>query len=263
MNQTQFSLAFVTGASSGIGAGICRLLARKGIPLLITGRDASRLLALSDELKGLVPVETVIADIADPEDCRLLTAKIHERVPDLIINNAGLGLYGKALNHATKDLQAIVDVNVSGLLQFTVEGAKALLSAGKKGVILNVSSASDLITFPGLAVYAASKAFVTQFSKSMDDEMKASGIRILVSCPGVVATDFRRRASGGAEDKPDKHAMDVPFAAGQVWNQILNGRQVHVFDWKTRILAFFARNILPQSLVSKILLRITSSYQSK
>ena len=263
MNQTKFTLAFVTGASSGIGAGICRLLASKGIPLLITGRDTARLQALSKELIQLVPVETVVADIAYSEDRRLLTNRIHELMPDLVINNAGLGLYGKALTHATKDLQSIVDVNVSGLLELTLEAARALLSSGNKGVILNVSSASDLVTFPGLAVYAASKAFVTQFSKSLDEEMKSQGIRILVSCPGVVSTDFRRRASGGAEAKPDKLAMDVPFAAEQIWNQILKGRQVHVFDWKTRISAFFARNILPQALVSKILLRITSSYQSK
>jgi uncharacterized protein len=255
-----FSLAFVTGASSGIGAAVCRLLARQGIPLLITGRRAQHLKALADELKLFVPVEVIIADIAVKEECRRLVDKIYERVPDLIVNNAGFGLYGLALTHETEGQQSMVAVNVLGMLELTLEGARALVSAGKKGVILNVSSSADSLVFPGLATYAASKAFVTQFSRSFDEEMRSYGIRILTSCPGVVATEFRSRASGVVSAKPDKSAMTASFAAEQIWEQIIRGWQVHRFDWKTRLGVFCARFLLPQGLVSKILFRATESY---
>lgn len=246
--------AFVTGASSGIGAAMCSLLAGKGISLIITGRDQTKLNVLAEELRSLVPVEVMTADIALENGRRILIEKIQQQVPDLIVNNAGFGLYGPALTHKTNELQEIVDVNVSGVLQLTLEGARALRAAGKQGTILNVSSSSDLIVFPGLAVYAASKAFVTQFSRSFDEEMKQYGIRILASCPGVVDTGFRKRASGNPEAKTDKYSMSAAFAAEQLWKQILQKKQVHGFDLKTRIGVFFARYLLPQVLVSKILL---------
>jgi short-subunit dehydrogenase len=254
MNERKIHLAFVTGASSGIGMAMCRLLARKGIPLLVTGRDVAKLNVLADELRALVSVEVIAADIALENGRRSLVEKIREQAPDLIINNAGFGLYGLALTHETNALQEIVDVNISGVLQLTLEGARVLQSKGKRGTILNISSASDLIVFPCLAVYAASKAFVTQFSRSLDEEMKSYGIRILVSCPGVVDTEFRKRASGKANAKSDPHSMSVSFAAEQIWNQIMKEKQVHVFDWKTRLGVFFGRFVLPQALVSKILL---------
>jgi uncharacterized protein len=248
-------LALVTGASSGIGAAMCRLLAGKGIALIMTGRDQVKLNALAEELSPLVHVETLIADIAFEKGRLSLVEKIQERVPDLIVNNAGFGLYGPALSHETKELQEIVNVNISALLQLTLEGAKALRAARKQGTILNISSSSDLIVFPGLAVYAASKAFVTQFSRSFDEEMKHYGIRILVSCPGVVDTEFRKRASGNPEAKTDRYSMTPSFAAEQLWKQIVKGKQVHAFDWKTRFGVFLARYILPQALVSRILSR--------
>lgn len=253
MDGKEIHLALVTGASSGIGAAFCRLLAQKKIALLVTGRDETKLNALADELRHLVPVEVVVADIGMETGRLVLIEKIKERVPDLILNNAGFGLYGPALTHETKELQEIVDVNVSGVLQLTLEGARALKDAGKPGIILNVSSSSDLIVFPCLAVYAASKAFVTQFSRSFDEEMKPHGIRILVSCPGVVDTEFRKRASGNPEAKTDKYAMTVSYAAEQLWKQIVQKKQVHGFDLKTRLGVFFARFILPQAVVSKIL----------
>lgn len=262
MSVKQMHLAFVTGASSGIGAAMCRLLARKKVPLIITGRNKAKLNVIADELRLVVPVEIIVADIASEQGRLSLVNKIHERVPDLMINNAGFGLYGLALTHETKELRDMVDVNVSGVLELTLEGARALKTLGKKGLILNLSSSSGSIIFPGLAVYAASKAFVTQFSRSLDEEMKPYGIRILAACPGVVDTEFRKRASGDAEAKTDKYSMSASYAAEQLWKQIMKEKQIHIFDWKTRLGVFLARYILPQAIVSKILLRKIESINS-
>lgn len=149
----------------------------------------------------------------------------------------------------------MVDLNIKALLELSLEASKSLIAKGKKGTVLNISSASDLIVFPGFAVYAATKAFVTQFSQSLDAEVKPQGVRILVACPGVVRTEFRKRASGKSGVPSGPAAMDVDFAARELWNQVVKGTGVHYFDFRTRILVSFARFFLPRWLVSKILFK--------
>ena len=261
-NEIPFKLAFVTGASSGIGAAFCRLLAAKKIALLMTGRDRDRLDALAKELSPLVPVEVISADISLESGREELVKAVHERVPDLIVNNAGFGLYGEALTYETSKFLEMVDVNVKGVVALTIEGARALVAAGKEGVILNISSSADLLVFPGLAVYAASKAFVTQFSQSMDFELKKRGVRVLVSCPGVVKSDFRRRAAGLEYQAEGRAAMDVDYAARQLWRQVMKRSRLHRFDFKTRIGSFIGRNLLPKALVGKVLFEVTEKYHA-
>lgn len=257
-----FSLALVTGASSGIGAALCRLLAQKGIPLLMIARDKSRLEQLAHEL-SVVPVTVLAADLATDEGRGKVVAAIHQYMPDLVVNNAGFGFYGEALAHPTNENLEMVDLNIKALLALTLEAARMLISEGKKGTILNISSASDLLVFPGFAVYAATKAFVTQFSQSMDVEVKPKGVRVLVACPGVVRTAFRKRASGTEGVPSGPGAMDVNFAAQQLWQQIEKGRGLHYFDFKTRVLIFLARFVLPRSLVNKFLFKTVLAYTSR
>jgi short-subunit dehydrogenase len=261
MSQEKFTLAFVTGASSGIGSGICRLLANKGISLFMTGRNREQLNLLADELRSLTSVETFIADISLKTDRNKLIRKIQEHKPDLIINNAGYGLYGLVMDNDSKAQSDMIEVNAIALLEFTLEGIKTLIAEKKGGIILNVSSIADKIIIPGLAVYGATKAFVTQVSRSIDEETKPYGIRVLVSCPGVVSTDFRRRASGTEKILPDPSAMDVYFAAEQIWKQIVKEKQIHYFNWKAHLTAFFARYIIPQKLTSKFLLKKMESFR--
>jgi len=258
MNQTPFSLALVTGASSGIGMALCHLLASKGISLIITGRDATRLVQLADELSTLVPVEFFTANLASSERCKIIE-KIHERVPDLVINNAGFGLYGEALSYDTSMQTDMVEVNSKVVLEFTLESARALSTSNKKGVILNVSSAASGLIFPCFAVYAATKTFVTQVSISLDYEMQSRGIRVLASCPGIVETHFRSRASGIEDSSQERSSMSAEFAAKQIWRQIEKKQRVHVFDWKTRAALFLAR-CLPRTLLAKILMNRIESY---
>jgi short-subunit dehydrogenase len=258
----EFSLALVTGASSGIGTSLCRLLARQGIPLLVTGRNSERLNALAEELKTMVPVIALSADLSLPQDREKLVEKINAYAPDLVVNNAGFGLYGEALSYETKEQLEIVNINASTVLSLTLESARAMIAQGKKGVILNVSSSADFLVFPGLAVYAATKAFVTQFS--LDFEMRQHGVRVLAACPGVVETNFRSRASGVVQESSnDPSAMSAEFAAKKLWWQIKKRKRVHMFDWKTRVAVCFARYFMPKALLAPILAKTIASYHPK
>ncbi len=197
-------LALVTGASSGIGMEMCRLLAGINIPIIMTGRNIGRLNSLAEELRqkyqekqdSSSQIISFGADLQTEEGRSSVVQAIWKYAPDLIVNNAGIGLYGNALSHETKEQLELIEVNVRALTEFTLEGAKAMVKAKRGGVILNVSSACDHLVFPDFAVYAASKAFVTSFSNSLYYEMLPLGVHILTACPGMVSTNFRKRGIG-------------------------------------------------------------------
>jgi hypothetical protein len=250
---TPFNLCFITGASSGIGEALCYLLADHGIDLIISGRDASKLEKIQSELKSKVNVDILVADLRNSEDRLALIEAIKAKTPDLIINNAGFGYYGDALDDNIQGQLDIVNVNVNAVVEITLESAKHLKLKMIKGTILNVSSAASFQIFPGFAVYSASKAFINQFSQSLGFETKPFGIRILTTCPGMVNTEFKKRASKGKENGDNSGVMDASYAAKEIWHQIVKGKPLHIFNWRYRLATFFTRYIIPKSMLAKLL----------
>lgn len=249
--KNQFSLALVTGATSGIGYALCHLLAKQGIHLIIVGRNASQLSLLEEQLQSKVNVTTLVADLAKENDRRNVVMLIKQYAPDLVINNAGFGLYGEAISHPTDAQLEILDVNGKALLELTLEAAKKLVSQGKQGVILNVASAAAYLVAPQMAVYAAAKSFVKQASQALDFELQPKGVRVLVACPGMVDTAFATRAAG----KPIKIpylTMTPEYAAEQIWWQIQKGKQCHLFGWRTRWGVYLSK-LFPKRWIAKIM----------
>ena len=236
----KFQLALITGASGGIGESLARLLASKKINLIICGRHQERLELLKNELSQLVQVQVFSMDLEKKEARKELTKIIEERVPDLVVNNAGFGLYGDATVIDLEQQMNILELNISALTELSIVSGRALIKAGKKGVIHNVSSAGAFITFPSFALYSSSKAYVNHFSRSFDFEMKPYGIRVLASCPGIVLTKFRFRATLGqpfekrSESKETLGVMSPEFAANEIWWQIVHEKPIHIFSWKYR-----------------------------
>lgn len=247
-----FSLALVTGASSGIGEALCHLLASKGIPLLITGRDAAKLERLAAALQERVVVTAFSADLTDAAQRCTVIEKIHEYHPDLVINNAGMGLYGNAMTHSTQEQMRVFTLNADAVLELSLEAARTMMLHHKQGVILNVSSAAAFQVFPQFAVYAAAKAFVNHFSESFDEEMRPYGIRVLSSCPGIVKTAFTERAGGLPTALDAALAMSPEFAAQEIWQQIQKGKTIHLFDWKYRVASYLTA-LIPKRLRIAIL----------
>lgn len=230
----KFRLALVTGATSGIGKALSHLLASKNISLILTGRDESALADLKKELSH-VNVTTIAGDLSSIRDRSALSYVIESNAPDLVINNAGFGLYGDAVSHPIAEQLNIMEVNGMAVLELTLVAGKALMKAGKPGVIMNISSAAAFQVFPGMAVYAASKAFVNSFSQSLDMEFEKNGVRVLASCPGFITTGFSKRASKGAgKTKPKIKPMSVEFAAQEIFWQIEKLKPLHIFDWRFR-----------------------------
>lgn len=243
-----YRLALVTGATSGIGRAICELLARKGIDLIISGRNLDQLQYLQNSLSQKVNVQAVQADLARPEERQHLIDVLHDRVPDLVINNAGFGLYGQVLTYPTQEQLNILEVNGKAVLEITIEAARTLATMKKKGVILNVSSAAAFQILPSMAVYAASKALINHFSQALDFEVKRHGIRVLTICPGMVATEFQKRA-GGKVDSQQIGFITAPFVAEQIWKQIERLNPLSIIDWKYRFLTFLSY-FVPKSWIA-------------
>lgn len=224
----------ITGASGGIGQELSLLLAERGFSLVLTGRNKEALISLQDKLAKKSHVEYLVCDLSKVEERIKLERFIENNSFDLIINNAGFGLYGEAIALDLAEQLAMVDVNVKALLSLSVVGARAMIRDSLKGMIVNISSAASFLPTPNMSVYGATKAFVTSFSEALDYELRPKGVRVLTSCPGMVATDFSKRASKKSQLPRIKYSMSVSQAAKEILWQITYERALHIFDQKTK-----------------------------
>lgn len=237
---TSFKYALITGATSGIGEALARKLAKEKVALFLTGRSHERLQELKEELGQQVAVSTETADLAVQEEREKIIQWIRRAKPDLVINNAGVGLYGSIAETEKEEQLNVVEVNVMALTELTIETVKTFVQANKKGVILNVSSVAGFTPFPCFATYAASKAYVNSFSRAVDIEVQPLGIRVLTTCPGMVDTQFGKRASHG-EYQSTQNKMTPTFAAEEIWKQIQKEKQLYIFNFRYRIGTFLLR----------------------
>lgn len=248
--------ALITGGSSGLGVAMAKALLKhnSSLSLLLTGRDKEKLLSIQEELSSY-DVTTLVLDLLKPHDKKELVTWIEHHNPDLVINNAGIGLYGDALSHSIEEQLNILELNANVVLELSLHAAKAILAHKKTGTIMNISSATDQLCYPTFSVYAASKAFVTSFSKSFDEELKPHGIRVLVSSPGQINTDFRKHASKGYFQKPSSTALSCEEAAKEIIWQIQKEKKTHVFPTNVRICRYILLRCLPEWILSWILKR--------
>lgn len=188
--------ALVTGASHGIGRDVARLAADDFSGLLLTGRDGAALAALAAELgRPGLSVRTLVADLSSDEGCRaVLDASLGAGiVPDLLVNNAGVGAWGLSLDLSWAQEEAILDVNVRALTRLTRAFVAPMVERGS-GRILNVASTAAFQAGPRMAVYYASKAYVLHYSEALTHELAGSGVTVTVLCPGPTRSRFHERA---------------------------------------------------------------------
>ena len=244
MHLSDFYLALITGATSKLGSSLAYLLAKKGIPLILTGRNEIELKKLAQTLPD---AKIAIADLSTPEGIHAVCGLIRKFKPNLIINNAGTGLYGPVLNHKIKDAIDTFETNARATIEITLAACATLDDEGRYGRILNVSSAAAFFPYPHFAAYAASKAAINNFSIALDHELAPQNIRILTACPGQIATDFRKNASKGHSLKHSTLSLSPLKAARHILSQIKSDKQLYIFPCTTKIaitlLKFFPKKI--------------------
>ena len=186
------SVAVVTGASSGIGEQFARQLVARGYRVIITARREDRLQKLCTELGGDKHAVAVGSDLALPQDRDRLAARIDElgAQVDLLVNNAGLGIYTKfGAEGRDKELQ-MLRVDVEAVADLMLRYLPGMVDRGR-GAIINLSSVSGFQPAPYNAGYAAAKAYVLWLSEAVNAEVAGSGVTVTAVCPGPVPTEFQ------------------------------------------------------------------------
>ena len=222
--------ALVTGASSGIGKELARLIAADGYDLVLVARRQERLEELARELSVAhgVSARVIIADLADPASPKRIVEELEtERIAvDVLVNNAGLGIYGRLWkSDITRQLE-VIQVNVVALTDLTGRLLPGMVSRAR-GRIVNVASTAAFQPGPYMAVYYATKAYVLSFSEAIAEELKGTGVTVTALCPGPTITEFQEAA--GLEDTwlfRGPLVMDAAKVARAGWSGARRGKRV-------------------------------------
>lgn len=195
--------ALITGATAGLGAEFARQLAPVASRLILVGRRRERLELLAESLKRDFPkliVETEVADLSESSERERIAQGIERRgIPlNLLVNNAGLGDLGPFETADWNRLEPVLSVNITALTHLT-HLLLPVLRMWTPSAVLNVSSIAGFFPLPEMAVYAATKAYVTSFSEALRMELAPHGVTVTALCPGPVPTEFFQVASRKGE----------------------------------------------------------------
>lgn len=245
--------ALITGASSGLGADFARVLSQKGYDLILVARRKDKLKELRDELN--TNVDIICTDLSSSFNCSRLYNKFKNEDIDILINNAGFGIFGSFdLTKLDRELD-LIDINIKAVHTLT----KLFLVDFKrknKGYILNVASSAAFQPGPLMASYYASKSYVYNLTCAIYEELRRSksDVKVSVLCPGPVNTEFNSVAGVQFGIK----ALDSYDVAKYTIKQLFNNKLVIIPGFNIKIAKFLSR-FLP----IKAIIRITYNIQKK
>jgi len=192
--------AIITGASSGIGAATARLLAESGCNVALAARRKDRLNALAEELGDRALA--IPTDITNPEAAAALADRTITRFGslDVLVNNAGLGLYAPIADGDPADWRKMFDVNVLGALYVTRAAVRHMLERGSGDIVFVSSAAGRRVPHGHGAVYAATKHAITAIAEGLRMDLHDKGVRVINVEPGLVRTEFPENSYASADD---------------------------------------------------------------
>ena len=255
----EHTTALVTGASSGIGRELARLLAQQGHHVALVARRHDELEALAHELGSRhdVRCRVVTADLADADAPRRILAALYARriTVDVLVNAAAFGTHGPFARSDLDTERRLLQVNVGALMELTHRCLPAMLQRGR-GRILNVASTAAFQAGPFMAGYYASKAWVLSFGEALAEELASSGVTVTTLCPGPTRTEFQAKA--GIADLPIGRAARIADAASVAQNGfagMMAGRRLVVPGLANRLHVQGLR-LAPRRLVTAIVRRL-------
>jgi short-subunit dehydrogenase len=205
-------VTLITGASAGIGAELARVFASNGHRVALVARRADRLAALAAQIAaagGRTPI-IIACDLSHTDAGEKIAGALAAEAAEVefMVNNAGFGLFGSAIELDRAEQLGIVDVNVRAMTDLSLRFSEQLIR--NRGGILNVASIAGFLPGPGMAVYYASKAYVLSFTEALRAELAPRGVRVTVVCPGPVPSEFQQRA--GIKPGFDSAVLNVSAA---------------------------------------------------
>jgi short-subunit dehydrogenase len=250
----------ITGASSGIGRELAILLAKEGARLALLARNEEKLKESESAVKKIHPeVIAVPFDVMKGEKATGVMNLLQQRFGgiDILINNAGIGLYGTLEKMNMDDFDRMVKTNVHGLLQMT----KAALPFLKRsqGMVVNISSALSKRALPFLSAYAGSKSMVDALSDGMRLEFREYGIRVLNYCPPAINNEFASHAIRVEGMNPRQRGQKMPASidiALDILKAIRKEKREVIKNRFLKIMNFFTPGLVDRIFYKNMVQRI-------
>lgn len=249
MNKT----ALITGASSGIGLDLAKIHAQKGDNLVLIARREDKLLELKTELEksNNTQVFTITKDLSNFNAAQEVYDILKEKDIriEYLINNAGFGGYGFFHETGWEKEGKMIDLNIRSLTHFTKLFAKDMVAQGS-GKIMNVASTASFLPGPLMAVYYATKHYVLNFSESIANELKGTGVTVTALCPGPTTSGFQ-----DAADLNDSQLFKRTIVASSEkvarygYKSMMNGKTVAIEGISNKIFSFLSR-ITPRKIAA-------------
>ncbi len=250
--------ALITGASSGIGIKLANEAARDGYDVILVARREEKLLQLADELKERFKIATVVidADLSKKEGVKKVLDAIvaHNYQVEMLINNAGFGLFGDFVAMDDAISRQMIGLNITALTELTHACLKGMVKR-KHGYILNVASIAGFFPGPYMAVYYATKAYVLSFSEALSEEVRNCGVYVTALCPGPTATEFSSHVSSEGMGIFRGMLPSADEVAHFGYVALQHKRVVAVHGFKNRVWIQITR-FLPRCLIRYIIARL-------
>lgn len=247
--------ALITGASGGIGLELASIMAEKGHNLILVARRDDVLQALKIKLESQfkIKVVTLALDLSIPNQAKVLYQYCLDQnlTVNCLVNNAGYGDYGLFEPSKLETYQNMLQLNILTLTDLTalfLDGMKMRQS----GRILNVGSIAAFQPIPNFSVYAASKAYVMQFTEALNYELRGSGVTVTLLSPGVTETGFVARANMQNAANAKGKLMDAKSVALQGYQAMMKGKLNVTPGWKNQLLTFGSRTMPSRELLLRI-----------
>lgn len=257
------SVALVTGATAGIGAAFVAQLAREGSDLVLVARTETRLVKQAGELRDRygIGVETIPADLSTDHGLGLVEARLSDATApvDLLINNAGFGLFADFLDSDIAEEDRMLAVNVRAVMRLTHAALPLMVERGSGGVV-NVSSVAGSVPTATGATYGASKAWVTAFTESLSMLVAGKGVRLTALCPGFTRTEFHDRVGVSRDGFPERMWLEADDVVETALRDHRRGSVISVPGIQYKVSVVGSR-LIPRRALRWLSARVTGATQ--
>jgi short-subunit dehydrogenase len=249
---TNKPIALITGASSGIGLELAKQFAENGHDLIVVAEDPEGLDSAALMLRELgARVDAIEADLADHGGARRVFDEVQRlgRDIDVLVNNAGVGVYGKFIETDLEEEVSMIHLNTIAYVQLTKLFAPRMVQRGAGRILMTASVASKM-PVPYLTVYGATKAFVYEFAQGLREELKESGVTVTALLPGPTDTNFFDRAHAQDSKIVDEKLTDPADVARAGFEAVMKGEDRVIVPLKYKLQTAM-NQVVPDAMVAK------------
>lgn len=253
----------ITGAASGLGYEFSKLAIEDGFDLILIDINTAKLRAVKKELENNHNQKIIIIskDLCKQHVIDEIYEKIKDKNIDMLINNAGFGLFGKFCETEWEQEERMMYLHMMTCTHLTKLVLRKMVR-NNHGKILNIASLAAFQPGPFMSVYYASKSFLLSFSEAIANEVKNTGVSITVLCPGPTKTNFQRTVSNtSSKNRLSLNLANATEVAAYGYEALNKKKIIAIPGFFNKILAFLPR-ILPRNVVTSIVQKIQTSNRS-